>query len=128
MPTAQSTSNQSATTGSSKNKSNKPENVKTSGDNINQQALVDVINQDQETQNQSEKQASGISGNKTPQEQPEFIKQALILIEKKVRNLEKRRVCICLKFKNLFWNFLIFKKYNSKNLKNIKQLKRKVKN
>lgn len=31
-------------------------------------------------------------GNKTPQEQPEFIKQSLIIIEKKVRNLEKRRV------------------------------------
>lgn len=33
------------------------------------------------------------TGNKTPLEQPEFIKQSLIIIEKKVRNLEKRRVC-----------------------------------
>jgi hypothetical protein len=32
------------------------------------------------------------SGVKTPQEYPEFIKQALLVIEKKVRNLEKRRV------------------------------------
>ncbi len=33
-----------------------------------------------------------VSGIKTPQEYPEFIKQALLVIEKKVRNLEKRRV------------------------------------
>ena len=39
---------------------------------------------------QQQQQQSG--GNKTPPEQPEFIKQALIIIEKKVRNLEKRRV------------------------------------
>ena len=32
------------------------------------------------------------AGVKTPPEQPEFIKQALVIIEKKVRNLEKRRV------------------------------------
>jgi hypothetical protein len=35
---------------------------------------------------------AAVSGVKTPPEQPEFIKQALIIIEKKVRNLEKRRV------------------------------------
>jgi hypothetical protein len=34
----------------------------------------------------------GGGGVKTPPEQPEFIKQALIIIEKKVRNLEKRKV------------------------------------
>lgn len=34
----------------------------------------------------------GVGGVKTPPEQPEFIKQALIIIEKKVRNLEKRKV------------------------------------
>jgi hypothetical protein len=37
---------------------------------------------------------TGSTGNKTPTDQPEFIKQSLILIEKKVRNLEKRRVTI----------------------------------
>lgn len=31
-------------------------------------------------------------GNKTPQEQPEYVKQVLTIIEKKVRNLDKRRV------------------------------------
>jgi len=34
----------------------------------------------------------GGNGTKTPPEQPEFIKQALVLIEKKVRNLDKRRI------------------------------------
>lgn len=32
------------------------------------------------------------SGTRTPPEQPEFIKQTLIIIEKKVRNLDKRRI------------------------------------
>jgi hypothetical protein len=38
--------------------------------------------------------ASTMSGNKTPQEYPEFIKQALATIEKKAKNLNKRKVCI----------------------------------
>ena len=41
---------------------------------------------------QQNAQTLQLTGNKTPQDQPEFIKQALITIEKKVRNLEKRRV------------------------------------
>lgn len=32
------------------------------------------------------------TGTKTPPEQPEFVKQTLIIIEKKVRNLDKRRI------------------------------------
>ena len=32
------------------------------------------------------------TGTKTPPEQPEFIKQTLVIIEKKFRNLDKRRV------------------------------------
>lgn len=35
--------------------------------------------------------AQSSAGLKTPPEQPEFLKQALVIIEKKVRNLEKRR-------------------------------------
>ena len=47
---------------------------------------------EQSTENQQPQQSStGSTGNKTPQDQPEFIKQSLILVEKKVRNLEKRR-------------------------------------
>lgn len=38
------------------------------------------------------KQANQAGGIKTPQEQPEYIKQALAMIEKKVRNLDKRRL------------------------------------
>lgn len=41
---------------------------------------------------QQNAQTLQLAGNKTPQDQPEFIKQALITIEKKVRNLEKRRI------------------------------------
>lgn len=47
---------------------------------------------DQQSQNVGAQHSLQAGGNKTPQEQPEFIKQALIIIEKKVRNLEKRRV------------------------------------
>ncbi len=32
------------------------------------------------------------TGTRTPPDQPEFIKQTLIIIEKKARNLDKRRV------------------------------------
>jgi len=42
-------------------------------------------------QSEAEPEAPTNSGNKTPTEQPEFVKQALIIIEKKVRNLDKRR-------------------------------------
>ena len=46
-------------------------------------------------------------GNKTPPEQPEFIKQALIIIEKKVRNLEKRKVKVffCYEVDDLIANY-----------------------
>ena len=43
---------------------------------------------------EAEPEAPINSGNKTPTEQPEFVKQALIIIEKKVRNLDKRRVSL----------------------------------
>jgi squalene cyclase len=46
----------------------------------------------QEQSSQQQQQQAGGGGNKTPLEQPEFIKQSLIVIEKKVRNLDKRRV------------------------------------
>lgn len=38
-----------------------------------------------------QEQVASNAGTKTPPEQPEFIKQTLIIIEKKVRNLDKRR-------------------------------------
>ena len=90
MPTAQSTSSN-------------PKTNNKAGDNKIAKAVAKVAeaerkesviaNQQQATAaaaTVSDNQPSG--GNKTPQEQPEFIKQSLILIEKKVRNLEKRRV------------------------------------
>lgn len=40
----------------------------------------------------TKEQTTSSSGTKTPPEQPEFIKQTLIIIEKKARNLDKRRV------------------------------------
>lgn len=40
----------------------------------------------------STKQTSSVEAPRTPQEQPEYIKQALTIIEKKVRNLDKRRI------------------------------------
>lgn len=45
--------------------------------------------QEKESGQQQQQQSGGV---KTPPEQPEFIKQAMIIVEKKVRNLEKRRV------------------------------------
>lgn len=88
MPTAQHQSSSST--------SNKPRGV----DNKIANAAAKVVAQQQsrgptppnEQSSSSGQQTS--SGNKTPQEQPEFIKQSLIIIEKKVRNLEKRRVAI----------------------------------
>lgn len=77
MPTAQSTMS------SVNNKVNKK---------IAKVAAAVVGNQEEQPQVAAvvPQQASG--GIKTPQEQPEFIKQALIIIEKKVRNLEKRKL------------------------------------
>lgn len=46
------------------------------------------------------------AGVKTPPEQPEFIKQALVIIEKKVRNLEKRRVSLNLYYEGLSFNLI----------------------
>lgn len=51
-------------------------------------AEVKERSQEKETATTTAAQSGGV---KTPPEQPEFIKQALIIIEKKVRNLEKRR-------------------------------------
>jgi len=95
MPTAQSTASNPSNGSSNKNKqsSSKDSLKNTAVNTAPNQILVDTTNQEQETtqqqQPQSDKQGGG---NKTPQEQPEFIKQALIIIEKKVRNLEKRRI------------------------------------
>lgn len=49
-------------------------------------------NNGQKEKSQEKESSQQPTGNKTPPEQPEFIKQALIIIEKKVRNLDKRRV------------------------------------
>ena len=99
MPTVQSSTSHS-NTGSGKNKFARADS------NVKQQAAKQETNAGEsvaaETTSEattnaaaaaaaaSAQQAAG--GNKTPQEQPEFIKQALVIIEKKVRNLEKRRV------------------------------------
>ena len=80
MPTAQSTSVQVQ----------KQKNT-TKVDNKIADAVARVEQAATGTQEQQTNQ-TGTTGNKTPQEQPEFIKQSLIIIEKKVRNLEKRRV------------------------------------
>lgn len=79
MPTAQSTN---AT-------AQKQKNVQ-KVDNKIAKAVAKVEQGTTGTQEQQTSQAPS-SGNKTPQEQPEFIKQSMIIIEKKVRNLEKRR-------------------------------------
>lgn len=84
MPIAQSNTTSSS---SSKPKANRADSNK----NVDQ-ILSDAISQDQESREQTSDKQSSSTGNKTPQEQPEFIKQALIIIEKKVRNLDKRRM------------------------------------
>ena len=62
-------------------------------------AAASVVGESEQLQAASVPAATAATGgNKTPQEQPEFIKQALIIIEKKVRNLEKRKVTCCLCF------------------------------
>lgn len=74
MPIAQSSSKNN-TTGSAATKSTKQhKNSATDGD----------VEQKQQVEQQN-------SGSRTPPEQPEFIKQTLVIIEKKVRNLDKRR-------------------------------------
>jgi len=74
MPIAQSSSrNQTGSTKSSKQH-------KTSMSESVEETRQQVIEQPTNT------------GTKTPPEQPEFIKQTLIIIEKKVRNLDKRRI------------------------------------
>jgi hypothetical protein len=55
-------------------------------------ASSDEQQQQQQQQQTGASTHQGVGGVKTPPEQPEFIKQALIIIEKKVRNLEKRKV------------------------------------
>jgi hypothetical protein len=92
MPSAQSTSNFSNLSVSVKNKSSRSDNTKLiSTSAISNSVQTEVSNLEQDSQN-PDKQNINTGGNKTPQEQPEFIKQSLIIIEKKVRNLEKRRV------------------------------------
>ena len=103
MPTAQSSS--SSSTQSKQNKGAK--NVIASNSNLDnkiakaaakvaESSTARVSSQENTratTPDQQNVPVSNQGGNKTPQEQPEFIKQAMIIIEKKVRNLDKRRVC-----------------------------------
>ncbi len=92
MPSAQTTSNFSNLSISVKNKSSRSDSTKLiSTSAISNSVQTESMNLEQDSQS-LEKQNINSTGNKTPQEQPEFIKQALIIIEKKVRNLEKRRV------------------------------------
>jgi len=79
MPTAQSSS-------SNKNQADSSKSLKTATKNIQKQPVQEI-----ETEPTSNAMSSN-TGIKTPSEQPEFIKQALIIIEKKVRNLDKRRI------------------------------------
>lgn len=57
------------------------------------QAIIQVPSAAVSQQQLNTLAASTTSGNKTPQEYPEFIKQALATIEKKAKNLNKRKVC-----------------------------------
>jgi len=92
MPSAQTTSNFSNLSISVKNKSSRSDSTKLiSTSAISNSVQTESMNLEQDSQS-LEKQNINSTGNKTPQEQPEFIKQALIIIEKKVRNLEKRRI------------------------------------
>jgi hypothetical protein len=107
MPSAQSTSNLSNLSVSVKNRSSRLDNAKPISNSAITNSINDTNNIDQDPQN-TEKQNLNSGGNKTPQEQPEFIKQALIIIEKKVRNLEKRRVIIIIKNKFLELKNFVF--------------------
>lgn len=97
MPTAQSSS--SSSTQSKQNKGAK--NVIASNSNLDnkiakaaakvaESCTARVSSQENTRATTPDQQQNAPASN---QEQPEFIKQALIIIEKKVRNLEKRRVC-----------------------------------
>jgi hypothetical protein len=98
MPTAQSSSSsskqQSAQKGRSISKETSAEMKKLS---ISKDQLEEATTTGKSTPTSDQQAASAAtasassSGNKTPPEQPEFVKQVLIIIEKKVRNLEKRR-------------------------------------
>lgn len=79
MPTAQSSS-------SNKNQADSSKSLKTAAKNAQKQSVQEI---ETEPTNNATSSSTGI---KTPSEQPEFIKQALIIIEKKVRNLDKRRI------------------------------------
>lgn len=77
MPIAQSSSrNQTGSTKSTKPVKQQKNSMSESVEDSKQQVLEQPTN----------------TGTKTPPEQPEFIKQTLIIIEKKVRNLDKRRI------------------------------------
>jgi caprin-1 len=73
MPIAQS---------SSRNQTNTNKSTK-------QHKLSESVEPEQKMQHEQTPTAN--SGTKTPPEQPEFVKQTLVIIEKKVRNLDKRR-------------------------------------
>lgn len=76
MPTAQSSTSSSS---------------KSQADNKSMKGAKITNKQSNEIEQEQTSSAMTSGGSKTPTEQPEFIKQALIIIEKKVRNLDKRR-------------------------------------
>jgi len=98
MPTAQNTSAKSQNVDvANKTKSTKQQVTKQPSNNTKTTLETGVQESETVTQDQMVTSATlassttGVGGVKTPPEQPEFIKQALVIIEKKVRNLEKRR-------------------------------------
>lgn len=100
MPTAHNTSAKNQHVDASKTKSTKPQQQTNKPNNA--KTTLETGSQENESTTQDQMVTSatnasggaGVGGVKTPPEQPEFIKQALIIIEKKVRNLEKRRVIL----------------------------------
>jgi hypothetical protein len=88
MPSAQ-----ISNTANSKSKQQVDNKIAKAAERAKEQRLEQQQQQQQQIESQQEMQQSttNSTGNKTPQEHPEFIKQALVIIEKKVRNLEKRR-------------------------------------
>jgi len=100
MPTANTTSakSQQVDTKSSKQPIQNQQQAKQANRQpASKTALETASSETSESQTQNQEQAintntaTAAGGVKTPPEQPEFIKQALVIIEKKVRNLEKRR-------------------------------------
>jgi len=99
MPTAHNTSAKNQHVDASKTKSTKPQQQQQTNKPNNAKTTLETGSQENESTTQDQMVTSatnasggaGVGGVKTPPEQPEFIKQALIIIEKKVRNLEKRR-------------------------------------